>query len=74
MAVLLENFINHTLKVEEDEKKKIQAEQRSRAEVLSDEEGADVQREKVLTVMGAAAAQPNNMLMRVLRRSESGAG
>ena len=56
MAVLLENFINHTLKVEEDEKKKIQAEQRSRAEVLSDEEGAVFQRERVLTVMVRAAA------------------
>ncbi len=35
MAVLLENFINHTMKVEEDEKMMMQAEQRSNAEVLS---------------------------------------
>ncbi len=42
MAVLLENFINHTLKVEEDEKKQMQEEQRNRAEVLSDGEGMSV--------------------------------
>jgi hypothetical protein len=33
VAVLLENFINHTLKVEEEEKKKMQDAERSRAEV-----------------------------------------
>ena len=32
VAVLLDNFVNHTIKVEEEEKRKSQAEQRSRAE------------------------------------------
>ncbi len=41
MAVLLENFINHTMQVEEDEKKKMQAELRSRAEVLSNLKDTD---------------------------------
>ncbi len=35
VAVLLDNFINHTLKVEEEEKRQERAEQRSRAEVHS---------------------------------------
>jgi hypothetical protein len=33
VAVLLDNFINYTIRVEEGEKRKRQAEQRSRAEV-----------------------------------------
>jgi hypothetical protein len=33
VAVLLDNFINYTIKVEEEDKRKKQAEQRSRAEV-----------------------------------------
>ena len=37
VAVLLDNFINHTLKVEEEEKRQERAEQRSRAEVLRSE-------------------------------------
>jgi hypothetical protein len=35
VAVLLDNFINYTLKVEEEEKRQHQAEQRSRSEVQS---------------------------------------
>ncbi len=35
VAVLLDNFINYTIKVEEEDKRKKQAEQRSRAEVNS---------------------------------------
>ena len=36
VAVLLDNFINYTLKVEEEEKRKDHAQQRSRAEVAAD--------------------------------------
>ena len=39
VAVLLDNFINYTIKVEEEEKRKERAEQRSRAEVPRKGEG-----------------------------------
>ena len=38
VAVLLDNFMNHTIRVEEEEKRRERAEQRNRSEVLRGEE------------------------------------